>query len=243
MKTLLKKLIPPSARLQLRIAQRTLRDLRAGHQQLFVKKHNAKSSLPSQISINQPIRNNRYSDNKIHNLKLAASFIENLEIIPGQIFSYWHLIPRPTLACGFKEGRNLLGDQLATDIGGGLCQLSGIIYHLCLIGGLEIIERHPHSLDIYTEENRYTPLGSDATVVYGYKDLRIKNNLQQTLSFQFDIQNDQITANLCAIEKIIPLKLRFEHEHSNDKKLARVFRNQNNEWQLVSQDFYTPLKK
>jgi len=63
---------------------------------------------------------------------------------------------------------------LALDYGGGLCQLSGIIYHAVLEAGLEILERHPHSLDIYTATTRYTPLGSDAAVVYGHKDLRFK---------------------------------------------------------------------
>jgi vancomycin resistance protein VanW len=53
--------------------------------------------------------------------------------------------------------------------------LSGLLYHLALVGGLEIVERHAHSVDIYREHERYTPLGADATVVWGFKDLRLRN--------------------------------------------------------------------
>jgi vancomycin resistance protein VanW len=50
---------------------------------------------------------------------------------------------RPTSARGFLPGRSLLAGELRPDYGGGLCQLSGLIYNVSLMAGLEVLERHP----------------------------------------------------------------------------------------------------
>ena len=63
-----------------------------------------------------------------------------------------------------------------------------MIYHLSLIAGLEITERYPHSIDIYEEHLRFTPLGADATVVWGFKDLRLYNPHPFPIVFQFKLQ-------------------------------------------------------
>jgi len=86
--------------------------------------------------------------------------VNNLLVPPEAIFSFWHVVDRPTGARGFVPGRSLLGGELRPDYGGGLCQLSGIIYYSSLIAGLDILERHPHSRDIYDDQTRYTPLGA-----------------------------------------------------------------------------------
>ena len=59
-----------------------------------------------------------------------------------------------------------------------------------------------YQIDIYTDETRYTPLGSDATVVYGYKDLRFKNNLDQNISFKIDFKDGELDLNLISDQYI-----------------------------------------
>jgi len=81
--------------------------------------------------------------------------------------------------------------------------LSGLSYLLTLKAGLIAVERHPHSQDIYTEATRFAPLGSDATIVYGYKDYRFRNNLPFPISFRFNLQPEAINVSLCA-ERLIP---------------------------------------
>jgi hypothetical protein len=66
---------------------------------------------------------------------------------------------------------------------------------------LKIVERHQHSVDIYTEENRYTPLGTDATVVFGYKDLRIRNPYHFPIQFWFSVEENHFIGELCSKEK------------------------------------------
>ncbi len=237
----MKKLIPPYFRLQLRILFTCVKDVLSFRYFSLVKKDAPKKILPRQFSMSQPIRKNDFSENKKHNLRLAIQHIENIEILPQQIFSYWHLIPSPTSQNGFKKGRNLVGNKLDLDYGGGLCQLSGIMYYLVLEAGLEILERHPHSLDIYTDTSRYTPMGSDATVVYGHKDLRFMNSFDFPISFQFEIFEEEILIYLCAKQSIEKCDLEFFIEKKEKGKQVKVTRQRNGKKEICSQNFYKNL--
>jgi vancomycin resistance protein VanW len=134
-----------------------------------------------------------------------------------------------------------VGNKLDLDYGGGLCQLSGIMYYLILEAGLDILERHPHSLDIYTEESRYTPMGSDATVVYGHKDLRFLNNFDFPISFQFEILEKEILIHLCAAKPIKKCIVEFMVEKKENGKQVKVTRQRNGKKEICSQHFYKNL--
>jgi vancomycin resistance protein VanW len=84
------------------------------------------------------------------------------------------------------------------------------------------LERHNHSVDIYTEATRFCPLGSDATVVYGYKDLRIKNIFSFPIAFQMQISDAVLTLTLLSTEKINEKKINFHVEKLEGKKLITV---------------------
>ena len=238
---MIKKIIPPPARLQLRVLQRNCKDLFNGQRKYFTTRHAKKVFYKSQLQISQPIKPNPYADNKIHNLRLGTAHIENKKIGVHQIFSFWKLIPQPISKNGFKKGRNLIGEGLSVDFGGGLCQLSGILYHLCLLAGLSIVERHPHSKDIYTEETRFTPLGSDATVVYGYKDLRVRNSLTQPFCFKFEITKNKIVAHICAEHPLQTNELIFETFAQDKGQVAKVSRKTEDGLLLISEDVYEKL--
>ncbi len=68
--------------------------------------------------------------------------------------------------------------------------------------GLKILERHPHSRDIYDDRTRFTPLGADATVSFGFKDLRVLNNLPTPFCFNASVAPDRISVALCSPEHI-----------------------------------------
>lgn len=128
------------------------------------------------IDLVQPFMPSPTLESKKHNLREAASCINKIVVYPNEIFSFWHIVGNPNNRKRFKEGRSIHAGCQGIDIGGGLCQASGIIHHLALIAGLSIEERFNHSVDLYTDSTRFTPLGTDATVFYGFKDLRICNN-------------------------------------------------------------------
>jgi vancomycin resistance protein VanW len=243
----MKKLIPSSLRLYLRVLQRNLIDLSntrqikfAGFQQVSEKE---KQLFKPQISLSQAILPTQYSENKKHNLSLAIERIQDVVIQPGTIFSFWHLVGKPDQAKGYREGRSLIANQLKTELGGGLCQLSGLLYFLTLKAGLSTLERHPHSQDIYTDSTRFAPLGSDATVVYGYKDFRFQNNLLFPICFRFSLQEDEISATLCSPQPIPQYQVEFKVEDFNgEAKVDTVrFLHQTSTVEVLNSTIYKKL--
>ena len=167
------------------------------------------ASFPARVSLEQPILLTDYVEAKIHNITLALKRVNNLPVAPGAIFSFWHVVGRPTSARGFMPGRSLLGGQLRPDYGGGLCQLSGLIYCASLMAGLEVLERHPHSRDIYNDQTRYAPLGADATVAYGFKDLRVINSLSFPVCFRVSVGQAKVICWVCSPEPIEESQIEF----------------------------------
>jgi vancomycin resistance protein VanW len=212
----MKKLIPSGLKVRLKVSQRYLADFSTGNLSKLVKfqllKDEPKNLFKQQIIISQALRKTYLSENKIKNLSLAITRIQDVAIQPNEIFSFWHLVGKPDKSKGYLEGRALVNNQLQATVGGGLCQLSGMIYLLTLKAGIATIERHTHSQDIYTEETRFAPLGSDATIVYGYKDLRFINNLPVPICFRFNIQKHEISAALCSPEVISEQIVEFKRE-------------------------------
>lgn len=118
-------------------------------------------------------------DNKINNLKIAIPQINKVLIRPGETFSYWKLIGNTTKRKGYKKGMELFYGKVISGAGGGLCQLSNLIYWMALHTPLKVTERYRHSYDVFPDSNRKQPFGSGATCVYNYVDLQIKNTTNE----------------------------------------------------------------
>lgn len=207
-----RQLIPFPIRRRLKIWQRSLRDHRSGISTnlVFLNKYQPLVDFTERIAASQPFLPGSFVENKIENIRLAAARISQIEVGPGQIFSFWHLLGEPSARRGYLDGRTLKNGRVEADPGGGLCQLSGMLYFLALRGGLNILERHAHSVDLYSDCSRFAPLGSDATVFFGYKDLRFSNPFAAPISFRFDISTAEMTVSLCCPEPIEAQKIRFE---------------------------------
>lgn len=229
----LKRFIPKVLKVQYQLLKRYFRDRKLKYR--FALENNEIQNLQYQIELSQVIKPSHLYLNKIHNLKLGAARIESISIRPHEVFSFWKIIGQPNSKNGFKKGRNIVNNLLSEDFGGGLCQLSGIIFHIAILANLEIIERYNHSKDIYTDETRYSPLGCDATVVFGYKDLRIRNNTQGIIQFVFDITNEKISIILKSEYPIHVTNLRFNVKEQNSKKVVYIY-NENGE--IISHSIY-----
>lgn len=117
-----------------------------------------------------------YQYNKIKNLEIAIKQLNGVVIKPGETFSYWKLIGKPTTKKGYVDGMVLYYGSFKPGVGGGLCQLSNLIYWITLHTPLTVTERHRHSYDVFPDSNRTQPFGSGATCAYNYMDLQIENN-------------------------------------------------------------------
>jgi vancomycin resistance protein VanW len=195
----LRRAIPAPLRLRAALARRRLGDRASGRARLIVKKPDPSADLASWTtvaSVVQAIHRTDHWEGKLANLRLASERLNGAIIMPGDIYSFWALVGEPDTANGFAIGRSIRSDVLGADVGGGLCQLSGLAYELGLRSGMDVAERHAHSQDLYTDATRFTPLGLDATVVWGYKDLRLKNRLRFPISFAFEVELDRVVGTV-----------------------------------------------
>lgn len=194
LRALVRRLVPLSLRQDIRQLWRTHVDDWRG---LRFTRERGEILSPSPIRLVQPIRQTSLYQNKLTNLRRAAALLDGQLIAPGANWSFWHAICRPDARNGFVVGRNLVGGRLVEQTGGGLCQMASLVYHLSLLAGLGIRERHAHSVDIYREDERFTPLGADATVVWGFKDLRLTNSHAFPVVLRVSVTDGEFGGELC----------------------------------------------
>jgi vancomycin resistance protein VanW len=150
--------------------------------------------------------------NKINNLELAIKKLDGIIINPGETFSYWLLIGAPTKGKGYLPGMVLYNGHVFEGVGGGLCQLSNLIYWITLYTPLTAIERHRHSYDVFPDANRKQPFGTGATCSYPSIDLQIKNNTNATFQLKLTITKDCLVGTWFSNE---PIKNKYIIEERN----------------------------
>ena len=89
----------------------------------------------------------------------------------------------------YKDGLNLVNGKIVGFYGGGLCQLSNMLFWLFLHTPLTIVERHGHAVETFPSTNEDLPCGTDATINEGWLDLKIRNETDNT--FQIEVSFDE----------------------------------------------------
>jgi vancomycin resistance protein VanW len=155
----------------------------------------------------------RLQQNKITNLKLAIACIDGIVIKPGETFSIWKLVGRPTKSRGFLPGLTLSNGQLGEGTGGGLCQLGNLIYWMAIHTRLTVTKRWRHSYDVFPDYNRTLPFGSGATLSYNYIDLQLRNDTNEDFQLNLWLSHAHLNGAICAsIEPAFEYEV-FEREH------------------------------
>jgi vancomycin resistance protein VanW len=172
----------------------------------------------------QEIKPTGFLEGKLANIRLSAARLDGVVVGPGETLSFWALVGRPSAAAGFAVGRSIRNDVVGGEIGGGLCQVSGITYEAGLRAGLIVAERHPHSRDLYAEADRFTPLGLDATVVWPWKDLRLMNASAVPLQFRFAVRDLSLIASVHAPAPRISATIGIERTDRDGWRAVRITR-------------------
>ena len=134
--------------------------------------------------------------NKVKNLKIAISHIDKVVIKPGQIFSIWRLVGRPTKSKGYLDGMTLNNGKISKDTGGGLCQLGNLLYWMALHTPLTIKERWRHGYDVFPDINRTIPFACGATLSYNYIDLQLENNTDKNFQINLWLNNEYLNGEI-----------------------------------------------
>ncbi len=167
----------------------------------------------------------RLQETKILNLGLAIRSLDGLVLEPGEVFSFWNRVGQPSARRGFVEGLVLVRGQVGVAIGGGLCQLSNLLYWMALHAPLEVVEHHRHGFDAFPDDGRLLPFGSGATVFFNYGDLRLRNPTDMSLQLRVWLTDTKLCGQIRA-EAPWPLAYHIQergHKFVRDPD-GRVFR-------------------
>lgn len=138
--------------------------------------------------------------NKITNLKLAAAKIDGVVVKPGQTFSFWYLVGKTSAKKGYKEGLVLSNGRVGKGIGGGLCQMTNLIYWMTLHTPLTVTERYRHGYDVFPDSNRTQPFASGATCYYPHLDLMIRNDTDIPFQLLVNVGEEYLTGEWRSVE-------------------------------------------
>lgn len=142
---------------------------------------------------------NPLNQNRVHNISLAASKVDNFLLAPGEIFSFNQIVGEATYAAGYKDAPIIYNQQYIMGAGGGICQVSSTIYNAALKAGLVIEERHNHGLPV-----TYLPPGLDAAVAYPHMDLKFKNNLPCHILIHLQVMNNELKVSFFGNDEALP---------------------------------------
>ena len=137
-----------------------------------------------------------YQENKVYNLKLAAVTLDRVVIRPNETFSFWQLVRYADRKTPYKDGLTVIDGKLTTAPGGGLCQMSNLLFWMFLHTPLSVIERHGHDLKEFPEPPSDAPSGVDATVSEGWLDLKVQNNTEVSFQISIAFDDDHIVGRL-----------------------------------------------
>jgi len=134
--------------------------------------------------------------NRSHNIALAAKTINGTIVMPGETFSYNGILGNTNKEKGYKLGTAYVGGKVVESYGGGICQVSSTLYNSALYANLEIVERYNHSYVV-----SYVPAGRDATVAYGGKDFKFKNNRTYPIRIDASAKNGVVSISIKGIKE------------------------------------------
>lgn len=175
----------------------------------------------------------RLQYNKNRNLELALPGLDGLLLSPGETFSFWDRVGKPTAKRGFLPGLVIKSGKPSEDTGGGLCQLANMIHWLCLHSPLTVRELHHHSDALFPDSARRVPFGTGTSVLYKAVDYRLQNNT----AYIFQLRLWLSEGDLCGeLRGSAPLDVRYRIEETNShyEQAGSSFYRCSEIWRLVN---------
>lgn len=156
------------------------------------------------------------------NIGQAVKQLDGVEIPAHGAFSFNESVGRRTLEGGWRMAPVLVLEGVELAVGGGICQVSSTVYNAALLGDMSVTTRFPHTRPV-----RYVPLGRDATVSWGAKDLRLVNPHSFPVRITARLAFDRLVIELRA-PRTLPYEVRVETadaEPATPKKELQVLEN------------------
>lgn len=156
----------------------------------FINTNYGRISSCSSTCTNNKARNN--------NINQACLNIDGTIINPGEEFSFNGVVGQRTEAAGFQKATVIAGGQYEQGLGGGICQVSTMVYGAAVKADMEIVNRRAHAWP-----SNYVDPGLDATVDWPGIDFVFRNNSQ----YQIVIRAEFNSSNKAVVVSIYGHKL------------------------------------
>ncbi|MBR3933068.1 MAG: VanW family protein [Clostridia bacterium] len=163
--------------------------------------------------------------NKADNIAIAGGKINGIIIRPGEVFSFWKTVGKPSKRNGYKEGRIIQNERLISGIGGGLCNLGNTLHLLVLHSPLKVTEFHKHSDALAPDEGKRVPFSAGTSVGYNYIDYRFENNTNQDVQLLVWCEGETMHAQLRSETPFEHKYEIFEEGHCFKKEGKKYYRN------------------
>ena len=123
---------------------------------------------------------------RVNNIRLAASKIDGMILLPGESFSYNESVGQRTQEAGFQYADAYSDGQVVPELGGGICQVSSTLYSAALYARLKILSRTNHYFKV-----GYLDYGMDATVSWGQPDFKFRNDRELPIKLAAYLNEDE----------------------------------------------------
>lgn len=153
-----------------------------------------------------------YRDNRIANLLKASRALDGFVLEPGAVFSFNDILGNPGKAEGYLIAPIIDNAKSAMGYGGGVCQVSTMVYNAALGSNLSILERHSHSL-----RSAYIGPGLDSTIYFPTLNLRFCNDYAVPLKLVFvhDEKRENVTMSFYGSAALSPPQVSLVVTQSN----------------------------
>ena len=128
---------------------------------------------------------------RTRNLQLTAAALDGVELAPGEVLSFNRQVGPRTRERGYLEAPVILRETRQLQLGGGICQAASTLFVAALSAGLSAVERWRHSNPV-----DYIALGEDATISWGVKDLRLRNDLEQRVRVRVEVLGNTLAVRI-----------------------------------------------
>lgn len=140
----------------------------------------------------------RANEDRAQNVRNAASKINGMVIMPGQLFSCTTAFGPRLTSNGYGLGNVISGDTYVKGVGGGICQVSSTLNLAVLRAGIVPIERHNHS-----HRSSYIASGLDATISGTSLDYKFINPYDAPIFISAVTNGGVITISILSSEDVL----------------------------------------
>jgi vancomycin resistance protein YoaR len=123
------------------------------------------------------------------NIRLAAEALDGAILAPGEVLSFNVVVGPRSIGRGYQAAPVILHETRQLQTGGGVCQVASTMFAAGLLSGLSSVERWRHSSPV-----DYIAPGEDATIAWGAKDLRLRNDLDQRVRLRVRVLGTTLSA-------------------------------------------------